>query len=156
MILLGDMFDLMFGSVRDAFHASEGLLELLQGKLQGKRFVFLAGNHDHHFVRREAEVLLALELATGKTPVELRGELRQSDLLRRILESRLPGVEVDIRYPTYTFAGVLAPTATTSISMLAAAAALPGVCWHAPCGGSPLAAMTRHRRSTTTRRRSPC
>jgi Calcineurin-like phosphoesterase len=107
VILLGDMFDLMFGSVRDAFQASEGLLELLQGKLQGKRFVFLAGNHDHHFVRREAEVLLALELATGKAPVELRAELRQSDLLRRILESRLPGVEVDIRYPTYTFAGVL-------------------------------------------------
>ena len=65
VILLGDMFDLMFGSVRDAFHASEGLLELLQGKLQGKRFVFLAGNHDHHFVRREAEILLALELATA-------------------------------------------------------------------------------------------
>ncbi len=107
MILLGAMFDLMFGSVRDAFHASEGLLELLRERLQGKRFVFLAGNHDHHFVRREAEVLLALELATGKTPVELRGELRQSDLLRRILESQLPGVEVDIRYPTYTFAGVL-------------------------------------------------
>ena len=28
-------------------------------------------------------------------------------LLRRVLERRLDGVEVDIRYPTYTFAGVL-------------------------------------------------
>src|SRR5690242_20532288 len=107
VILLGDMFDLMFGSVRDAFRASEGLLELLRTKLQGKRFVFLAGNHDHHFVTREAEVLIELELATGKSATELSGELRQTDLLRRFLESRLAGVEVDIRYPTYTFAGVL-------------------------------------------------
>ena len=67
VIFLGDMFDFMFSSLRDAFRASEGLLELLRSKLQGKRFVFLAGNHDHHLVRRDAEELLGLELATGKT-----------------------------------------------------------------------------------------
>jgi UDP-2,3-diacylglucosamine pyrophosphatase LpxH len=107
VILLGDMFDFMFSSLRDAFLASEGLLALLQDKLQGKRFVFLAGNHDHYFVRREAEELLGLELATGRSPQELHEELRRTDFFRRILERRLAGVEVDIRYPTYTFAGVL-------------------------------------------------
>jgi UDP-2,3-diacylglucosamine pyrophosphatase LpxH len=107
VILLGDMFDFMFSSLRDAFTASEGLLALLREKLQGKRFVFLAGNHDHYFVRREAEELLGLELATGKSPDQLHDELQRIDFFRRILERRLPGVEVDIRYPTYTFAGVL-------------------------------------------------
>jgi len=107
VIFLGDMFDLMFSSLRDAFGAAEGLFQLLRDKLQGKRFVFLAGNHDHHLVRREAEALLCLELATGKPPAELQRELRRADLFRRILEARLAGVEVDIRYPTYTFAGVL-------------------------------------------------
>ncbi len=107
VILLGDMYDFMFGSLRDAFRASEGLLELLRGKLQGKRFVFLAGNHDHHLVRREAEELIGLELATGKQADELHGDFRRSDFFRRLLERRLAGVEVDIRYPTYMFAGVL-------------------------------------------------
>ena len=107
VILLGDMFDFMFGSLRDAFKASEGLLELLRGKLQGKRFVFLAGNHDHHMVSREAEELLGLALATGKRPNELHGELRRADFFRRLLERQLAGVEVDIRYPTYMVAGVL-------------------------------------------------
>jgi UDP-2,3-diacylglucosamine pyrophosphatase LpxH len=107
VILLGDMFDFMFSSLRDAFQASEGLLTLLRDKLQGKRFVFLAGNHDHHLVRREAEELLVLELATGKSAGALEAQLRQGDYFRTLLERRLEGVEVDIRYPTYTFAGVL-------------------------------------------------
>ena len=107
VILLGDMFDFMFSSLREAFRASEGLMELLRGKLQGKRFVFLAGNHDHYFVRREAEELVGLELATGKSPQELQDDLRRTDFFRRILDQRLDGVEVEICYPTYTFAGVL-------------------------------------------------
>src|SRR5205085_8539610 len=107
VIFLGDMFDFMFSSERDAFRASEGLIELLRRNLQGKRFVFLAGNHDHHFVRRDAEDLLGLELATGKSADDLREEMRARDFLRLVLERRLAGVEVDIRYPTYTFAGVL-------------------------------------------------
>ena len=101
------MFDFMFGSLRDALNASQGLLELLRDKLQGKRFVYLAGNHDHYFVRREAEELLGLEFATGKPADDLHDELRRTDFFRRMLERKLAGVEVDIRYPTYTFAGVL-------------------------------------------------
>ena len=89
VILLGDMFDFMFSSLREAFRASEGLMELLRSKLQGKRFVFLAGNHDHYFVRREAEELLGLELATGKSPQELQDDVRRTDFFRRILDQRL-------------------------------------------------------------------
>ena len=107
VIFLGDMFDFMFSSERDAFRASEGLLELLRIKLQGKRFVFLAGNHDHHLVRRDAEELLGLELATGKSADELQSDLRRRGFLRQVLERYMAGVEIDIRYPTYTFAGVL-------------------------------------------------
>jgi predicted phosphodiesterase len=107
VIFLGDMFDLLFASLEDALTAAGGLLDLLRDKLQGKRFVFLAGNHDHHFVRRQAEGLLELELATGKPAGALGGEARRLDLFRSFLERRLEGVEVDIRYPTYTFAGVL-------------------------------------------------
>jgi predicted phosphodiesterase len=107
VIFLGDMFDLLFGSQREAFEAAEGLLTLLRSRLQGKRFVFLAGNHDHHVVSSAAERLLDLELATGRPQSQLDHELRRSDLFRAYLERHLEGVEVDIRYPAYTFAGVL-------------------------------------------------
>lgn len=107
VIFLGDMFDFLFASLRDAFSAANGLFDLLRDRLQGKRFVFLAGNHDHHLVTREGEALLELELATGQPAHELRGELRRIDFFRRYLQRRLDGVEVDVRYPTYTFAGVL-------------------------------------------------
>jgi hypothetical protein len=107
VIFLGDMFDLLFGSQREAFEAAQGLLALLRSRLQGKRFVFLAGNHDHHVVSSAAERLLDLQLATGKPESELESELRRSDLFRAYLERQLEGVEVDIRYPTYAFAGVL-------------------------------------------------
>jgi UDP-2,3-diacylglucosamine pyrophosphatase LpxH len=107
VIFLGDMFDLLFASQHDAFQAAGGLLELLREKLQGKRFVFLAGNHDHHLVTRERETLLELELATGRPSADLHGEVRRIDFFRRFLERSLDGVEVDIRYPTYTFSGVL-------------------------------------------------
>ncbi len=107
VIFLGDMFDLLFSSLRDAFSAADALLAVMREKLQGKRFVFLAGNHDHHLVRREEEALIELELATGSPPGELGGEMRRIDFFRRFLERRLEGVEIDVRYPTYTFAGVL-------------------------------------------------
>jgi UDP-2,3-diacylglucosamine pyrophosphatase LpxH len=107
VIFLGDMFDLLFGCQRDAFTAAEGLLALLREKLQGRRFVFLAGNHDHHMVTGAAERLIDLELATGKPESQLHDQLRRADLFRAFLERHLEGVEVDIRYPTYTFAGVL-------------------------------------------------
>jgi UDP-2,3-diacylglucosamine pyrophosphatase LpxH len=107
VIFIGDLFDFLFGSVRGAFASAEGLFDLLREKLQGGRFVFLAGNHDHHFVVDQAVELLQLELLTGKAPDELRGESRRLDFFHRFLTSRLDGVEVDIRYPAYTFAGVL-------------------------------------------------
>ena len=107
VILLGDMFDFMFGSVRDAFCAAEGLFALLRAKLRGKRFVLLAGNHDHHLVVRETEDLLALELATGMTREQLGSALTRASVFRLLLERRLDGVEVDIRYPTYKFGDVL-------------------------------------------------
>ncbi len=107
VIFLGDMFDFLFAPLPDAFRAADGLLDLLRERLQGKRLVFLAGNHDHYLVRRETDQLLELELATGLPADELRAEVRRSDFFRRFLERRLEGVEVDIRYPTYTFAGVL-------------------------------------------------
>jgi len=107
VIFLGDMFDFLFSSMADAFRAADGLLDLLRERLQGKRLVFLAGNHDHYLVRRERDELLELELATGLAAAELQAEVRRSDFFRRFLERRLEGVEVEIRYPTYTFAGVL-------------------------------------------------
>jgi hypothetical protein len=106
VILLGDLFDLLFASSRDAFTAAEGLLDLLRERLQGKRFVFLAGNHDHYFVERRREELLELELAEGRAADDPRS-LVGADAFRWFLERRLEGVEVDVRYPTYMFGGVL-------------------------------------------------
>ena len=105
VIVLGDMFDFLFGSLSGAFEAATGLLGLLREKLQGKRLVCLAGNHDHHVVSTEREARLELRLAGqsergGREVVEL-------DPVYRLFEQRLEGVEVDFRYPTYTFGGVL-------------------------------------------------
>ena len=107
VIFIGDLFDFLFGSVRGAFASAGGLFDLLREKLQGGRFVFLAGNHDHHFVVDQAVELLQLELITGKPPAELRAEALRRDFFRTFLESRLDGIEVDVRYPAYTFGGVL-------------------------------------------------
>jgi hypothetical protein len=156
VIFLGDMFDFMFSSLQDAFAASEGLLELIRGRLQGKRFVFLAGNHDHHLVRREAEELLGLQLATGKTAAELQEELWRSDYFRRVLGARLAGVEVDIRYPTYTFADVLCTHGHYLDFHARRSGPGPAASWPGRCGRSPLEALSTRRRWRTTRRRSPC
>jgi UDP-2,3-diacylglucosamine pyrophosphatase LpxH len=83
------------------------LFDLLREKLQGGRFVFLAGNHDHHFVIDQTVELLRLELITGKAADQLESESRRFDFFHRFLTSRLAGVEIHIRYPAYTFAGVL-------------------------------------------------
>lgn len=106
VVVLGDLFDFLFASVADAFTAAAGLLDLLREKLQGKRLVFLAGNHDHHLVAQEEEALLELQLATGEPVDRLRSALRESDPFCRLLELRLDGVEVDVRYPAYTVGGV--------------------------------------------------
>ena len=124
VIMLGDLFDLLFASSRDAFVAAEGLFALLRERLQGKRFVFLAGNHDHHFVQTHQEELLELEWAAS--PPAEEPDSVGSDSFRRFLESRLEGVEVDIRYPTYTFGGVLCTHGHYLDFFAARGGALPG------------------------------
>jgi UDP-2,3-diacylglucosamine pyrophosphatase LpxH len=106
LIFLGDLFDFLFGSVGDAVEASDGLLRLIGEKLAGKRLVFIAGNHDHHLVHREAEDRLEAVLASGETPA-VAGPTPGPRYFQAFLERKLPGVEIKISYPTYTFAGVL-------------------------------------------------
>src|ERR1700710_303982 len=111
LIFLGDLFDFLFGSVEDAVDAADGLLRLIAENLAGKRLVFLAGNHDHHLVHRDAENRLEAQLAAGRSPM-VTGEPAGAaspgpGYFRSFLARRLPGVEVEIAYPTYSFAGVL-------------------------------------------------
>jgi len=111
LIFLGDLFDFLFGSVGEAVDASAGLLRLIGEKMTGKRLVFLAGNHDHHLVHRDAENRLEAQLAAGRSPL-IAGEPTDfaapgPGYFRSFLARRLPGVEVEIAYPTYGFAGVL-------------------------------------------------
>jgi len=107
VIFLGDLFDFLFASVHDAVAAAGGLLHLLREKLQGKRLVFLAGNHDHHLIVSQEEDLLGLELATGESRQRLGEHVRHELWFRRLLEHRLEGVQIELRYPTYEFGGVL-------------------------------------------------
>jgi UDP-2,3-diacylglucosamine pyrophosphatase LpxH len=111
LIFLGDLFDFLFGSVGDAVDAADGLLRLIAENMAGKRLVFLAGNHDHHLVHRDAENRLEAQLAAGRSPL-ITGEPADSaapgpGYFRSFLARRLPGVEIEIAYPTYSFAGVL-------------------------------------------------
>jgi UDP-2,3-diacylglucosamine pyrophosphatase LpxH len=110
LIFLGDLFDFLFGSVEEAVDASGGLLDLIAEKLAGGRLVFLAGNHDHHLVHRDEEDRLEAKLAAGADPGAGGGGDAAAGgpgYFRAFLERRLPGVEVEIAYPTYSFAGVL-------------------------------------------------
>ncbi len=112
LIFLGDLFDFLFGSVGDAVDAATGLLDLIAANLVGKRLVFLAGNHDHHLVHRDVENRLEAQLAAGRAPL-LSGEPALDSaapgpgFFRSFLTRRLPGVQIEIAYPTYSFAGVL-------------------------------------------------
>jgi UDP-2,3-diacylglucosamine pyrophosphatase LpxH len=104
LIFLGDLFDFLFGSVADAVEAADGLLALIAAKMAGGRLVFLAGNHDHHLVHRDEENRLEAALA-GEEPA---GERRPGPaFFQAFLERKLPGVEVEIAYPTYRFGDVL-------------------------------------------------
>jgi UDP-2,3-diacylglucosamine pyrophosphatase LpxH len=108
LIFLGDLYDFLFGSLEEAYGASDGLLRLIAESLPGKRLVFIAGNHDHHFVHRDAESRIEARLAAGLIPDDGGGSgERGPAFLRSFLERRLPGIEVEIAYPTYAFAGVL-------------------------------------------------
>jgi UDP-2,3-diacylglucosamine pyrophosphatase LpxH len=117
LIFLGDLFDFLFGSVGEAVDASDGLLRLIAERLPGRRLVFLAGNHDHHLVHRDGEDRLEARLAAGLPPDAAGFEPGLADeaeatgagpaFFRSFLATRLPGVEVVVAYPAYTFAGVL-------------------------------------------------
>jgi UDP-2,3-diacylglucosamine pyrophosphatase LpxH len=107
VVFLGDLYDLLFGHLADSFRASEGLLALVREHIQGGRFVFLAGNHDHQIEARRREELTELELATGEPREALAPEARRRNPFRSFLERHLEGAEVDIRYPAYTFGDVL-------------------------------------------------
>jgi UDP-2,3-diacylglucosamine pyrophosphatase LpxH len=105
LIFLGDLFDFLFGSVEDAVDSAGGLLDLIAARMAGKRLVFLAGNHDHHLVHRDEENRLEAALAGDS---EMPGPYAPGpQFFRAFLERRLPGVEIEIAYPTYEFAGVL-------------------------------------------------
>jgi UDP-2,3-diacylglucosamine pyrophosphatase LpxH len=100
LILLGDVFDLLFSSVGDAFAQADRFFDLVHRKLQGGRVVFLAGNHDHHIVVRDLRTAVELRVATG--------EWHESrNFLQRFLDRRLDGVESRIVYPTYRVGDVL-------------------------------------------------
>ncbi len=103
LIFLGDLFDFLFGAVEECVEAADGLLGLIAAQMPGKRLVFLAGNHDHHLVHRDEENRLEARLAGGEEPAAAPGP----GFFRRFLERRLPGIEVEIAYPTYEFGGVL-------------------------------------------------
>ena len=103
LIFLGDLFDFLFGGVEEAVGAADGLLGLIAEKMAGGRLVFLAGNHDHHLVHRDDEDRLETMLATGHRPDLPLGP----GFFREFLERRLPGVEIEIAYPTYRCGDVL-------------------------------------------------
>jgi UDP-2,3-diacylglucosamine pyrophosphatase LpxH len=105
LIFLGDLFDFLFGSVNDAVEAADGLLALIAAKMVGGRLVFLAGNHDHHLVHRDEEN--RLEAALAGEPGAENGKAPGPTFFQEFLERKLPGVEVEIAYPTYSFGGVL-------------------------------------------------
>lgn len=105
LVFLGDLFDFLFGSVEEAVGAADGLLRLLAERLDGRRLVFLAGNHDHHLVHRDEEDRLEARLA-GRPAAS--GEAAPGPaFFQRFLERRLPGLEVEIAYPTYRCGEVL-------------------------------------------------
>jgi UDP-2,3-diacylglucosamine pyrophosphatase LpxH len=104
LVFLGDLFDFLFGAVEEAVDAADGLLRLIAEKLDGGRLVFLAGNHDHHLVHRDEEDRLEARLAGG--PAQPPGSAGPA-YFRRLLQRRLPGIEVEIAYPTYRCGDVL-------------------------------------------------
>jgi UDP-2,3-diacylglucosamine pyrophosphatase LpxH len=104
LIFLGDLFDFLFGGVEEAADAADGLLELIASRMAGKRLVFLAGNHDHHLVHRDEEDRLEAKLASGTEPPRTGAG---PSFFQAFLERKLPGVEVEIAYPTYMFGDVL-------------------------------------------------
>jgi UDP-2,3-diacylglucosamine pyrophosphatase LpxH len=107
LVILGDLFDFLFGTLRGCFDAADGLVDLIAAKLAGKKLVFSAGNHDHHLVHSAHQDLEEMSIASGRPAEELGGEVAERQYFSTFLRRRLPAVEVEFAYPTYRFAGVL-------------------------------------------------
>lgn len=107
LVHLGDLFDWLFGTVDGAMAEADAFFELVREHLQGRRFVLVPGNHDHHLIRRDEETAHELELATGRPRRELQTALAERAWLRQFLERRLEGVEIVIAYPNYQVGDVL-------------------------------------------------
>jgi UDP-2,3-diacylglucosamine pyrophosphatase LpxH len=109
LILLGDVFDLQFSPLERSFAEAEPFFDLLRGRLQGKRVVFLAGNHDHHVVIRTLRSYSEFKVATGVDGEEAGRsfEREHRNFVARFLERKLEGVEVAMAYPTYRLGSVL-------------------------------------------------
>ncbi|MGH2743733.1 MAG: metallophosphoesterase [Thermoleophilaceae bacterium] len=90
LILLGDVFDFLCSSVEYAFEQADPFFELVQRRMQGRRVVFTAGNHDHHIVVRALRTAVEEKVATGSYPAE------QPGFFHRFPERRLEGVETEI------------------------------------------------------------
>jgi UDP-2,3-diacylglucosamine pyrophosphatase LpxH len=107
VIILGDLFDLLFACTEDAFLAAEPLLDLLREKLQGKRVVFVPGNHDHRVIVRQVEALREARLLSAQWSPEIAQDVLSQLYFRRFFAARMDGVDFDIRYPTYWVGRVL-------------------------------------------------
>jgi calcineurin-like phosphoesterase family protein len=107
LVLLGDLFDFLFATVPDAFAAANPFFELIADKMGGKRFVWLAGNHDRHIMVRELETLTEEVLATGEDVQTVGPTLRERNFFLRFMQRRLPSCEVAIEYPFHRVGDVL-------------------------------------------------
>ncbi len=107
LILLGDMLDLLFATMEHAFAHAEGLMELLAETLEGKRLVWLAGNHDHHILVRRLAALVELRIATGRPDEELVEELSERFYFEAYLRRLLPRTEIVFSYPSHVVGDVL-------------------------------------------------
>src|SRR3954447_1501775 len=103
LVLLGDVFDIQFGRMEGAFAEAEPFFELLREKLQGKRLVFVAGNHDHHVVVRTLRSYSEFKIATGVdgTDAGPRFEREHQNFAERFFQRMLEGVEIEMTYPEY-------------------------------------------------------
>jgi UDP-2,3-diacylglucosamine pyrophosphatase LpxH len=103
LVLLGDVFDIQFGQMEGAFAQAEPFFELLRDKLQGKRVVFIAGNHDHHVVVRTLRAYSEYKIAAGIDGTEAgpRFEREHHNFAELFFQRMLEGVEVSMAYPEY-------------------------------------------------------
>lgn len=107
VILNGDILELSFQRLENSVEASLPFFAMLREEMQGGRVVYIVGNHDHHLIIRDLEDSLETKLATGLSDEELSKLPRHKGFLERFLEHQLPGVEVEVAYPTYDCRGVL-------------------------------------------------